>query len=306
MNKTEQKQKKQEIKVIKGLPREMWQHSLQLMEVPANVIEVVLRNGRMTAAEEWLDAAVISRPRRAARARTKAAITLPRLFGVEIECYNATRANIIEKCTAENLEMRDSPYTHSDQGFAKIVSDASLRGENTQEVVMPPLNSFTDLKKVCTALKNAGCKVNKSCGLHVHIDARNMTPQHALNIGRNYYFLRRIISRSLPLSRRNNAYCLVRQARCNDAEHNISWEELTTANSNRYVAVNYTAYQRHKTIEFRQHQGSINFTKISNWVLFLESLVSWSETHQLDTNVTSKDDHRLEGLRVDLLRTLDY
>lgn len=289
----------------------MWQHSLRLMEVPENIIEIVLRNGRMTAADEWLDSAVTSRPRRVSVSAGASAevVTLPRLFGVEIECYNAKRDNIIAKCAAENLEMRDSPYNHRDEGFAKIVSDGSLCGNDTQEVVMPPLNGFTDLQKVCKALQNAGAKVNMSCGLHVHIDAREMSPQHALNIGRNYYYLRQIIIKSLAPSRRANNYCHVvcprRSQADSDRGYDVTWEELTSRNASRYVAVNYQAYLRHKTLEFRQHQGSINFKKISNWVLFLESLVSWSETHTLDADILSKEDGRLVGLRVDLLRTIN-
>lgn len=302
MNKREQKQKKEEIKVIKGLPREMWQHSLRLMEVPENIIEIVLRNGRMVAAEEWLNSAVATST--CCAVTTAEAVTLPRLFGVEIECYNAKRDNIIAKCAAENLEMRDSPYNHRDEGFAKIVNDGSLRGNDTQEVVMPPLNCFTDLQKVCKALQNAGAKVNVSCGLHVHIDAREMSPQHALSIGRNYYYLRQIINKSLAPSRRANNYCHVVCPRRSLSDCDVTWDELTSQNASRYVAVNYQAYLRHKTLEFRQHHGTINFKKISNWVRFLESLVSWSETHALDADVSSKEDARLVGLRVDLLRTL--
>ena len=46
----------------------------------------------------------------------------------------------------------------------------------------------------------------------------------------------------------------------------------------------------HKTIEFRQHQGSTNFTKISHWVKFLGKLVEWSRSNRLTERID-----RIEG-----------
>ena len=47
----------------------------------------------------------------------------------------------------------------------------------------------------------------------------------------------------------------------------------------RYYKVNAHAWQRHHTVEFRQHQGTTDFTKIENWVRFLAKLVDYSFKH---------------------------
>ena len=44
----------------------------------------------------------------------------------------------------------------------------------------------------------------------------------------------------------------------------------------RYFKVNPISYDRHKTIEFRQHSGTTDYEKISNWILFLAKLVEFS------------------------------
>ena len=61
-------------------------------------------------------------------------------------------------------------------------------------------------------------------------------------------------------------------------------------NGDRYFKVNACSYSRHKTIEFRQHQGSTDFTKIKNWVNFCAKLVAWSKKNRLENEVTSIDE----------------
>ena len=66
----------------------------------------------------------------------------------------------------------------------------------------------------------------------------------------------------MPASRRDNRYCrglghvsdeMIRSARTVD--------ELKGRIGDRYHKVNLEAYSRHKTVEFRQHSGTTNFTK---------------------------------------------
>ena len=46
---------------------------------------------------------------------------------------------------------------------------------------------------------------------------------------------------------------------------------------------------RHGTIEFRQHQGTTDFEKISNWVRFCAKLVQWSKENVLSNDALSID-----------------
>ena len=60
-------------------------------------------------------------------------------------------------------------------------------------------------------------------------------------------------------------------------------DELKNRIGNRYHKVNLEAYSRHKTVEFRQHSGTTNFTKMRNWVLFLHKLVTFATRGQVPT-----------------------
>ena len=73
-------------------------------------------------------------------------------------------------------------------------------------------------------------------------------------------------------------------------EHADRREQVRRALGSRYHRVNAEAWVAHKTIEFRQHQGTTNFTKISNWVKFLGKLVEWSRTNRLENVVTRIED----------------
>ena len=298
---------RKELKIVAAMPVSMWRNSLQIAEIPEEVIDIVLRRGRMTAADEYLLSLVDpSRPR--ARRAPDAPVQLQpvtlRRFGVEIECVGASRAAIIRECGQRGLAIFSESYNHCDGGNHKIVSDASIRGENGNEVVTRPLSELEELRTILDALKAAGARVNKSCGLHVHIDAADLYIGQAVNIINNYYYLRHLINCSLPASRTNNRYCQVKNYTELVGRDNwyLTLDAFVDAVRDRYVAVNIRAYKRHGTIEFRQHQGSLNFAKIKNWILFLQSLYEWSENNELRSDVTDRNDPRLAGLDINRLR----
>lgn len=292
-----------DLQVIRGISKSLWRRSFEVQDYPAEVIDVCLRRGNVRPAQDYLRAAYLGDHNAAPARPVRPVAPTMRRFGVEIECFGALRADIIARATEQGLNVVSERYNHCDGGYAKIVSDASIRGVDGNEVVMPPATELGDLQRICRALRAAGAAVNKSCGLHVHIDAAGITPDHAYRIGLNYYRLRALINKGLAPSRRANHYCWLVQPSIQMRDCG-SWDGLLRNVVSRYEAVNYEAYARHRTIEFRQHQGTINFAKIRRWVLFLQSLVEWSATHALDVDVMRRDDPRLAGLRMDYLREL--
>lgn len=209
-------------------------------------------------------------------------------FGIEIECYNFARQSLIEHGTAKGLQVRSEGYNHDDnKQYFKIVSDSSLTGVNSQEVVSPILKGQKgpqSLKSLCEALSEIDARVNMSCGLHVHIGAASISEEHYCRIVRNYQKLEAVIDTFMPMSRRanNSRWCHTLQ--------DIDFSQCTTKgqilyamHNDRYYKVNAVAYSRHKTIEFRQHSGTTDYEKISNWVLFLARLVEYSFKNEITT-----------------------
>jgi len=305
---TNLQKKLNDIQIVRALPREMWQRSLQIAGLPDEIIAICLRQKRMTAAQQWLTASErgdlnvrptqSSRPASARPARPAAPAM--RKFGVEIECVGAPRSRIIEEAARRHLLVESQSYNHRDVNFTKIVNDGSIRGRDANEVVTPPLNGWDELSAICESIRAAGGRVNKSCGLHVHLDFSEMDAAHAQRIGHNYYMLSPIISSSLAPSRSCNSYCKVRDIPARrDTE--LSLRDMNGCG--RYCAVNFLAIERHGTIEFRQHQGTLCFVKIQKWIMFLQSLFEFSRDNEITGDkVTDRADPRVAGLRVDLLR----
>ena len=208
-------------------------------------------------------------------------------FGVEIECLVA--ANIMRECATRN----EMPFQYEGY-YYKFVSDSSIRGENPIECVSPVLAGKAGMKSLetcCKALNEANAQVNKSTGLHVHIGAANLSDKAYINVFENYQKLEKVIDTFMAKSRRanNSQWCRTLQGKNFDlcmTKHDV----FSVMNGNRYFKVNACSYSRHNTIEFRQHQGSTDFEKISNWVNFCAKLVAWSKKNVLRSEVNSIDE----------------
>jgi hypothetical protein len=215
-------------------------------------------------------------------------------FGVEIECLVAS--SVMRECATRNaMPFQYEGYNHEDNNhYYKFVSDSSIRGENPIECVSPVLTGKAGMKSLencCKALNEAGAQVNISTGLHVHIGAANLSDEAYINVFKNYQKLERVIDTFMARSRRanNSQWCRTLQGR------NFMWcttksDVFDAMNGDRYFKVNACSYARHQTIEFRQHQGSTDFEKISNWVNFCAKLVAWSKKNVLSSEVDSIDE----------------
>ena len=231
------------------------------------------------------------KPQRAPRPMTAMQLT----FGVEIETYNVNRDLMVSQAAFNDLPIRYEGYNHHDSHDTfRFVSDGSISGINPIECVTPILkgrDGFSALENACKTLNEVGAKVNRSTGLHVHIGAAKLTVEQYINVFANYQMLEAVIDTFMANSRRanNNTYCQsligVNLTDCKTRED--VWQAF---DSSRYYKVNPESFSRHKTIEFRQHQGSTDYTKIKMWVTFCAKLVVWSMDNRMTEPISSIDD----------------
>lgn len=216
-------------------------------------------------------------------------------FGVEIEC-NVARGAIHEAAQATGMIYEYEGYNHRDgHSYFKFTTDSSVLGENAIECVSPVMHGSkgkSTLKNAIETLNRAGASVNRSCGLHVHIGAAHLAQQQYANVFNNYYYLETLIDQFMAPSRRRNynVYCATL---CNhstltqcDSIESVQRE----LDNDRYHKLNPMSFNCHKTIEFRQHQGTTDYKKILNWVMFCGKLVEWSKKNRFSADVTSIDD----------------
>lgn len=249
-------------------------------------------------------------------------------FGVEIELTGVTRkqaAKVVADYYGGTTRYAGGTYdmwTASDRKgrIWKAMTDASIRTERwvdgalesggfggreySCEVVTPILQyeDLPDLENIVNALKAAGAVANDSCGIHVHVDGANHTPEsltrllnfavgrqdlfyEALNVGaaRMRYcqkmdksLLRRIqhgersreAMRQAWYSRANSGY----DGGISEAHYNAS----------RYHAINLHAYFTKGTVEFRLFNSTTDADTVKAYIQFCLAMSAWA----LDSDTT--------------------
>ncbi|MBL7997464.1 MAG: amidoligase family protein [Candidatus Kapabacteria bacterium] len=211
-------------------------------------------------------------------------------FGVEIEAHGVNKEKLIRALNTAGIECVGESYNHETRNHWKVVSDNSLSGDNPFELVSPPLvgqEGLNQLQIVCRVLNDMGAMVNKSCGLHIHFDANGFDLNTWKNLYLNYAELEESLDSILPASRRANTnnYCKSIKTRgyrtaISGANSLREIEDAITSRS-RYYKLNTQSFWRQRTVEFRQHSGTVEYEKISNWILLLAQLIEFSKTQSV-------------------------
>lgn len=217
-----------------------------------------------------------------ATTHTEIDYTFNRRFGIEIEAYNCDKHHLARELREASIDVAVEGYNHDTRNHWKFVTDSSLTGNNTFELVSPILEGeagLQELQKVCWVLDFCDAKVNDSCGLHIHMDAANFTIETWRNLATTYRRLESVVDGFMPTSRRHNTYCKsltgISEQRIREAQ---TIEQLRHAFGNdRYHKLNLESYARHRTVEFRQHGGTTNFTKMENWIRFTANMITFAQ-----------------------------
>ena len=222
-----------------------------------------------------------SRRMTAAEAAQFAFTPFTRRFGIEIEAYGIERRVLATALTQAGINTANEDYNHCTRSHWKVIGDSSLNGAHAFELVSPILEGqagLQQLQTVCQVLETLGAKINRTCGLHVHFDAAQLGADQVRNVLINYATYEDVIDTFLPASRRNNRYCQSIRSLAASLNSCTTIQQMARQQMDRYEKVNLQSYTRHGSIEFRQHSGTVEFTKIANWVNFLHNLVEFSRT----------------------------
>ena len=214
-------------------------------------------------------------------------------FGVELECIPGVRSNDIETIadalSNAGISTRAESYNHTTQRHWKVTTDASIVSDlGGFEIVSPVLrggDGIRQLERVLDVLNRRGVKVNRTCGLHVHIGATQLQAADIKHLFKRYGRHEVAIDAIMPPSRRGNTnrYCrsmatLIAEdsdtmQRIESARDTRSVAAVFSGHDQRYMKLNIASYLRHGTVEFRQHSGTLEINKIASWVLFCLNFV---------------------------------
>jgi hypothetical protein len=214
---------------------------------------------------------------------------LDQTFGVEFELYlppGLSHGAAAMALTNQGIDCRPESYNHETRTWWKIVTDGSLQDyARGAEVVSPVLSGEAGLEtvaKVLAILNDLGCTVSKLCGTHVHVGVGSHANMAFFrNVLKLYAHFEPVIDRFMPASRRASAqtYCRsVTNVAFRTIDQTDSVQGLIRAltppgHTPRYTKLNLCAYRSHQTVEFRQHQGTLDNAKVRNWILLCLKLV---------------------------------
>ena len=222
----------------------------------------------------------------------------PRYVGLELECHvprehpewGSVNAALLalRVSVQEDGSIRGVPAGHTDAEFCT----PPTRGDALEETV----------KRLCSELARVGAGVNRSCGLHVHVDARSMPIEKRLAIIRLYSAVEPRLYACVAPSRRDGHFCeawgraltpgvldttkpaYMREEALDRLLYG-SLEEAERYKRNkykpesRYHGLNMSAWDIHGTIEFRAHHGTLNPEKVLGWAAVCSALVQWCDVH---------------------------
>ena len=280
-----------------------------------------------------------------------------RTFGIEIECFlnNVTRADFTDRFNQlPEIDKGGMKIKYNGRygqwypsawsmGYDGTVTSHRSSENHACELTSNPIkySDLENVKKVIDFLNLNGASVNKSCGFHCHIDAKDLTLSEVKKVLVTYLIYEEVIAFTQPSSRRlssqwcssvrNNGNVNGSSSSLDSAFHNATTNDLITKIKKaktfkdlffvfnvydpRYLKCNIKGlYKYHQeqanpgsvrnpgdatgTIEFRQHSGTTDWEKISNWVNFCYQIVESSrfakcDAKQGDTHISFERKKRM-------------
>lgn len=263
-------------------------------------------------------------------------------FGIEIEMTGITReraAQVIAGYFGTASSYRGGSYSayHATdrQGRVwKAMSDASITcqkktaaggksmagREYSTEIVSPILtyDDIADLQEVVRQLRHAGAFVNKSCGIHIHVDASRHTPLTLKNLVNLMAQKEDILYRALQIAPERLQYCrkvnedLLGVINSRKPQTLAELADMWYAgchdsrdahyNRSRYRGLNFHATFTKGTVEFRLFNSTTHAGEIKAYIQFCLALSHQALTQKKASCRRSVTDNEKYCMRCWLLR----
>ena len=180
-----------------------------------------------------------------------------------------------------------NPERKTADGYESLSKNSMEGGERQVEMVTPKLTyaELPKLQECVRRVKKAGAKVNKSCGIHIHVDASNHNRQSLKNLIGIMYSKEDILFKALQVNPdRARDFCqkvrepMLRQARTLSSDETTDltqlekiWYEGNVKNTEHYNWTRYYALNLHSvfyrgTVEWRCFNSTLHAGKVAAYV----------------------------------------
>lgn len=266
-------------------------------------------------------------------------------FGVEIEMTGITRQQAAQELAAyfesrydRTYDSYDSYTIEDDHGRTwKFMSDASIRtemkdgrryvrtGDNCYAVeFVTPVLKYEDmdtLQECIRILRQAGAKINSSCGLHVHVDGANHNRQSLKNLMSIMYAKEDILFKALQVQEsRVQRWCQRVRVPVLEQTRRLSSEETTDLtqleniwyggyseshihySDTRYHALNLHSMFYRGTVEFRMFNSTLHAGRAKAYINLCLAMSAQAINQRSTVMRRTQSDNELFTFRVWLVR----
>lgn len=217
-----------------------------------------------------------------------------------------TKLNTSTRFIAAEIEVADIDENKSDlvakavkDWGGSIVQDGSLP-ENGFEINTAPAGGdlfVRQIDEICSALKKSSAKVDDSCGLHIHINAKDFNYYDVRRLMKVYAKIEDALFGMLPYRRKKSHYCRpcgknyirnlingrVPYKKVKSSVIKTIYKDETTQNhknvkhdSSRYVALNLHSWFYRGTVECRMFSGTTQSSKIVPWGIIWAKILDYT------------------------------
>ncbi len=185
------------------------------------------------------------------------------------------------------------------RGHRRSVSEGRSSDDHRCEVVTPILQyeDLEALQEIIRKLREAGAIANSSCGIHVHVDGANHTPDSLTRLINFAVGRQDLFYEALEIGDRENRWCkkinanLLKAMKHDSVRSRESMERIWYSSindghiggishahydSSRYHGVNLHAFFTKGTVEFRLFNGTTHAGKIKAYVQFCLAMSAWA------------------------------
>lgn len=221
-----------------------------------------------------------------------------RTIGVELEVIAKKELGLLKASQLLKQELHRKKFkTFKYDELVVLKEDGSLSsgGIEINSVIFDTSpEKFKVLAEIITIV-NKYFTTDEKCGLHIHLDAQDLSEEEEKRIYYLYQKLEGVMYSFVHPRRLGNRYCLPLPKRTKEEFKNKSFYGLYT--KDRYRAVNFTAIDKYGTIEIRVMEGTTNTEKILEWIKFHKALIDYA----IKTDVFEKVNRKSEKLVRDIL-----
>ncbi len=153
---------------------------------------------------------------------------------------------------------------HYDSYYNRWYQDESYGLELVSPILTDSTKGFNEVKKAFKAIGRKGkhVTVNETCGLHVHVNA--MFVNEWSEIKKEAFFKHLIKQYASQESYFDSLVDASR--RKNKNQYCRSMKRVNCFDGDRYRKLNISAFEKHGTIEFRHHHGTLSSVEAIKWI----------------------------------------